>query len=151
MSRKNVFDYLEVDPQQLDTMQVQKETGINEENVTKLLREKMNKGKVTKIHRKRKIFAFLAAAVAATLVIGTVSAGAAGSFNSVFGERFAGERVNGIYSGGNVSIQTDPQFSGELFGITGDDNNVFNAISIRHSDRKAFIDGDNIEDYYVLS
>lgn len=40
MSRKNVFDYLEVDPQQLDTMQVQKETGINEENVTKLLREK---------------------------------------------------------------------------------------------------------------
>ena len=40
MSRKNVFDYLEGDTQQLDTMQVQKETGINEENVTKINREK---------------------------------------------------------------------------------------------------------------
>ncbi len=151
MSRKNVFDYLEKDPQQLDTMQVQKDTGINEDNVARLLKEKMNKGKVTKIHRKRKIFAVLAAAVAATLVIGTVSAGAAGSFNSVFGERFAGERVNGIYSGGNVSIQTDTQYKAELLGITGDDNNVFNAVSIRRADGSAFIEGNDIDDYYVMS
>ena len=62
----------------------------------------------------------VAAAIAATLAIGTVGAGATGSFNQVFGENFAGEKVNGVYAGTNVNVKTADAYSAEFLGISGE-------------------------------
>lgn len=150
MKTNNIFDYMNTDIDNLSEQTVTEQTGVKTENVKEIFMNKVNaekSSKNTKKHNKKKVFVVLAAAVAATLAVGTVTAGAAGSFNAAFGEHFAGERVNGIYSGGNVSIETNPEYTAELLGVTGDRYNAFAAVSFKRADGSNFVD--NINDYYI--
>ena len=150
MKTNNIFDYMEHDIENIDEQTVLEETGVKTENVKEIFMSKLNsENKTTKKHGKKKIVVVLAAAVAAALALGTVGAGAAGSFNSVFGEHFAGERVKGVYAGGNISIETNSEYKAELLGISGDNYNAFAALSFKRADGKNF--ADNIEDYTVES
>jgi len=91
----------------------------------------------------------VAAAIAATLAIGTVGAGATGSFNQVFGENFAGEKVNGVYAGTNVNVKTADAYSAEFLGISGDRHNVMSAMKITKADGTGFTIADDAKYTYV--
>ncbi len=150
METNNIFDHMERDIDDLSEQTIIEDTGVNTENVRVIFMKKVNADKTTtaaKKHNKKKVLIVLAAAVAATLAVGTVTAGAMGSFNSVFGEHFAGEKVNGIYSGGNIHIETDPLYEAELLGVAGDRYDAVAAVSFKRADGKNF--ADTTDGYYV--
>lgn len=150
MKTNNIFDYMSNDRDSLSEQTIMETTGVKLENVKEIFMNKVNaEKKASKKTGSKKVFVIMAAAVAATLAIGTITAGAAGSFNAVFGEHFAGERVNGIYSGGNINITTNGDYQAELLGVTGDKYNAFSAISIKRADGQNFVD--DIDDYYIQS
>ncbi len=90
--------------------------------------------------KKRTVFTLIAAAVA-IIALGTVAVGASGTFDSVFGEYFAGEPTNGLYPGGNVSVNINGELKADFMGITGDDRVALAAISITKEDGSDFVSG----------
>lgn len=144
---------MEQDRENIDESTIMEQTGVKTENVKKLFKEKMNGETVTvrtsrKKGKKKTIFV-LAAAIVATLALGTVGAGAAGSFDAVFGERFAGERVNGVYSGANVSVTSSDSYNTEFLGICGDHHNTMAAIKITKADGTGFAVPEDAKYTYV--
>ena len=158
MKTKNIYDHLDKDIGQVDEKTIIGDPDVNTDNVKKLFREKLNaqenSGKTSsrKIKRRgKKRTILIAAAVAASMVVfGAVGAGAAGSFDSVFGENFAGDKVDGVYSGGNVSVSSADGYKTEFLGIAGDYHSVAAAVNITKADGSAFVSGDNIRYTYIL-
>ncbi len=157
MKTRNIYDHLDKDFTEIDEKSVIGETGVDTGNVKKLFNEKLsaqnngNKKASVKIKRRgKKRGILIAAAVAASvLVFGTVGAGAAGSFDMVFGENFAGDKVDGVYSGGNVSVSSADGYKTEFLGIAGDYHSVAAAVNITKADGSAFVSGDDIKYTYI--
>lgn len=153
MKTNNIFDYMDKDSSDIDEMTILENTGVKTENVREIFMNKVNaqnKQAKTKKTGRKKTFIVLAAAVAATLALGTVGAGAAGSFNSVFGERFAGEKTNGVYGGANVNINTADGYNTEFLGISGDHHTVLAALNITKADGSSFVKGDDVKYTYIM-
>jgi len=150
MKTNNIFDHMDNEPAVLDEQTVIEETGVSTDNVKELFREMVKNGGAKKSKKKNitKVFTVLAAAVAATLIVGTVTAGATGSFNSTFGEIFAGEADNGMYSGGNVNVNSDI-VSVDFKGIAGDKETVYGLMELTKKDGSNFFDGDK-KDYFIM-
>ena len=107
MKGKFVFDAAENDIVNVNEETVIRDTGVKAEDVkeTVMMKVRNEKKPVRKIRRKNIIS--LVAAAAAVAVLGTVTVGAAGGFNSTFGEYFAGEPADGVYSGKYVTLISD--------------------------------------------
>lgn len=159
MKTKNIYDHLDKDFEQIDEKTIIEETGVNTENVKKIFNEKLsaqNSGSKktsakTKRRGKKRSILIAAAVAASLLVFGTVGAGAAGSFDSVFAENFAGDKVDGVYSGGNVNISSAEGYNTEFLGIAGDHHSVAAAVNITKSDGSAFVDSDKVKFTYILN
>ena len=151
----NIFDKMDKDIDELDEKTVIEETGVSSDRVKEIFMKKLDaqttdtsvNKKNSKKGSKKKIFVILAAAAAATIAAGTITAGAMGSFNVAFGEHFAGEKVNGIYSGSNINIETASDYKAELLGITGDKNSVYASVSYKRADGGKFVE--DADGWYV--
>ena len=122
MKTNNIFDHMDNDPDELNEQTVIEETGVRTENVKEIFKDMVkNNGKKKNKRSITKVFTILAAAAAATIAAGTITAGATGSFNNVFGQIFAGEADNGMFSRGNVNISSET-LNIDFKGITGDQN-----------------------------
>ena len=99
-------------------------------------KKKMGKGKKTAV--------ILAAAALSAGIIGTTVFAAFGGLDSAFGNIFSGDmNAAGLYSGGNVSVNTDDEnLEVKPLGIAGDDETVYAAIELTHKDGSAFTHSD---------
>ena len=125
---------------------------INSEDIKNAVVSKINAGKGRNkkgSFRKKLTISLIAAAVGVT-VLGTIGVGAMGGFNEAFGERFAGEKINGIYPGGNVTISTNDNVKAEFLGIAGDKNKVMAAVTVRKSDGTSLVDYDDTDNTMVI-
>lgn len=154
MKTNNIFDYLETDPENIDESTIYEMTGVNADNVKEIFMSKLNNSKETTNKNEtsktgktrksgKKIFVTAVAATVAALAVATVTAGAAGTFNPVFGELFAGEPVDGMYSGGNLSIKSS-SVDVECKGVMGDTREAWAVMSITKKDKSAFVDTDDV-------
>ena len=84
-----------------------KPNDIDSREIRKMAFEKAGISQKPKKYRKKRVVFTLIAAVLAAAVLGTATAGASGSFDAVFGEYFAGESSEGLYPGGEVSIDVN--------------------------------------------
>ena len=100
MKKKFVFDSMESDFSDIKEETIIENTGVNTERVVKTVMEATAAKKIRRF-TKRGIIG-LAAAVAAAVVISTVSVGAAGGFNKAFGNWFEGQPKYGLFEGRNV-------------------------------------------------
>lgn len=148
MKTNNIFDHMDKDKDNISEQTVIEDTGVNTDRVREIFMNKVNESKKTNKKSKKKVFVVLAAAVAATLAVGTVTAGATGSFNNAFGQIFAGEAADGMYAGGNVSVKSDI-VNIDFNGITGDKNEVYGLMALSNKDGKGFVE--NTDGYYLLS
>ena len=130
---KNIFNYLQTDPENIDEKTIYENTGINPDNVKELVMNKIHESKSVKKNT-GKIIRF-------TLI----AAAAAGSFNSVFGSMLAGEMKGGMYAGGNVQVQSD-DLDIDFKGIAGDKHEVYGMMTITKKDGSAFVE--NTDDYF---
>lgn len=146
MKTNNIFDLMNGDRDNISEQTVIEETGVSTERVREIFMDKVKSGKSTKRHG-RKVFVVLAAA-AAVLAAGAVTAGATGSFNGTFGQMFAGEPADGMYSGGNVSVSGD-EVNVDFKGIAGDKNDVYGLMTISPKDGGGFVD--DTDGYYVIN
>ncbi|MBQ8134407.1 MAG: hypothetical protein IJ192_08395 [Clostridia bacterium] len=138
MKGKFVFDAAENDIVNVNEETVIRDTGVKAEDVkeTVMMKVRNEKKPVRKIRRKNIIS--LVAAAAAVAVLGTVTVGAAGGFNSTFGEYFAGEPADGVYSGKDVTIISD-KVDIDFAGIAGDDDQVIAMMTIKNKDGSPFV------------
>lgn len=138
MKGKFVFDAAENDIVNVNEETVIRDTGVKAADVkeTVMMKVKNEKKPVRKI--KRKTIISLVAAAAAVAVLGTVTVGAAGGFNSTFGEYFAGELANGVYSGKDVTLSSD-KVDIDFAGIAGDDDQVIAMMTIKNKDGSSFV------------
>lgn len=139
MKKKFVFDASENDIIDISEETVIKDTGVNsaavKENVMKEI--KNNKKPVRRI--KKKTIISLIAAAAAVAVLGTVSVGASGGFSDTFGEYFAGEPADGVFSGGDVKTESS-KVDINFMGITGNDDQVIAMMKLKNKDGSPFVD-----------
>ena len=105
MKKKFVFDSMESDFSDIIEETIIENTGVNTERVVNTVMKATTAKKIRRF-TKRGIIG-IAAAVAAAVIISTVSVGAAGGFNQVFGNWFAGQPKYGLFAGSNVSIKSD--------------------------------------------
>ena len=146
MKKKFVFDSMESDFSNINEESIIENTGVNTERVVKTVMEATKAKKFRRFTKKGIIG--LAAAVAAAVAIGTVSAGAAmGGFNQAFGNWFAGQPKYGLFSGSNISSKSD-NINVELNGIAGDDNFVGAVMTIQNKDGSKFVD--NAQGEYLI-
>ena len=150
--KKQIFDMYDKLPEGIDTDTIKPEMNIDSEKIkTEVVTMiKAGKGKKRKSSFRKKLTVTLIAAAVGTAVLGTIGVGAMGGFNEAFGERFAGERINGIYPGGNVNISTNDKVKAEFLGIAGDKNKVMAAVTVKKTDGSAFVDYDDIENTIVI-
>ena len=147
---KNIFDYLLTDPENIDEKTIYEETGVNKDNVKAILMDKIHNNKTTstsskKNHKKRWTISLIAAA-AAVAVVGTTAA-ATGSFNSVFGQWFAGDMEGGMYAGGNVQFESE-KFNCDFKGIAGDKSEIYAVMSLTKKDGSKFVE--NTDEYFAF-
>lgn len=121
---------------------VVKPNDIDSREIRKMAFEKAGISQKPKKHRKKRVVFTLIAAVLAAAVLGTATAGASGSFDAVFGEYFAGESSEGLYPGGEVSIDVNSDFRAEFLGVSGDNANAVAAIAIKKADGSSFVSGE---------
>ena len=132
---KNIFNYMLTDPENIDEKTIYEETGVNTDNVKALVMDKIHENKTTSLkknHKKRWTISLIAAA-AAVAVVGTTAA-ATGSFNSTFGQWFAGfesEKLNCNFK-----------------GIAGDKSEVYAVMSLTKKDGSKFVE--NTDEYFAL-
>lgn len=146
MKTKFAFDSMEYDFSNINEESIIENTGVDTERVVKRV---MTAAKSNKKSRRfsHKVVLGLAAAVASLAVIGTVSVGAAGGFNQVFGDWFAGQPKYGLFSGDHLS-STSEKLNIDFQGIAGDDNFVGAAMTIQNKDGSNFVD--NADGTFVL-
>ena len=137
MKKKFVFDSMESDFSDIREETIIENTGVDTERVVKTVMEAAKAKKIRRFTKKGIIG--IAAAVAAAIVIGTVSVGASGGFNKAFGNWFAGEPKYGLFAGSNVSEKSD-KLDIEFQGIAGDDMIVGAVMEIKNKDGSAFIE-----------
>ncbi len=137
MKKKFVFDSMESDFSDIREETIIENTGVDTERVVKTVMEAAKAKKIRRFTKKGIIG--IAAAVAAAIVIGTVSVGASGGFNKAFGNWFAGEPKYGLFAGSNVSEKSD-KLDIEFQGIAGDDTLVGAVMEIKNKDGSAFIE-----------
>ena len=142
MKEKFVFDGLDDDIKEIDEMTVINDTGVDTERISERVMSTIRTNtKGRKKGAKRKLGVTLIAAAAAVTVLGTVTAGATGSFNGVFGQMFSGEAADGMYAGGNVNISSsimDVDFK----GIAGDNEEVYGLMTMKKTDGSKIFEGD---------
>lgn len=138
MKKEFIFDKSENDIIGIDENTVIRDTGVKTENVKETVMKtiKTEKKPVRKIKRKT-VISLIAAAVAVA-VVGTVTVGASGGFNTTFGEYFAGEPADGVYSGKDVTTESE-KVDINFMGIAGDDNQVFAMMTIKNKDGSPFV------------
>ena len=149
MKTNNIFDKM-TNENEINEQTVTVETGVSTERVKELFGEMVMYNGKTKSAKKRgikKVFTVVAAAVAATLVLGTVTAGATGSFNGVFGQMFSGEAADGMFSGGNVQISSDI-VDVDFKGIAGDNEEMIGKMVLTKKDGSQFFEGDK-DEYFI--
>ena len=137
MKKKFVFDSMESDFSDIREETIIENTGVNTERVVKTVMEATKAKKIRRFTKKGIVG--LAAAVAAAIVIGTVSVGAAGGFRQAFGNWFAGQPKYGLFAGSNISKKSD-KLDIEFQGIAGDDTLVGAVMEIKNKDGSAFIE-----------
>ncbi len=138
MKKKFVFDSMEYDFSDIDEQTIIKDTGVDTEKVkTKVMTEIKNRKKPRQFNKK--VVWGLVAAAAVLAAMGTITVGAIGGFNQVFGDWFAGNPKYGLFAGDNVSYTSDQVDIG-FQGIAGDDNFVGAAMTIRNKDGSPFIE-----------
>ena len=137
MKKKFVFDSMESDFSDIKEETIIENTGVDTERVVKTVMEAAKAKKIRRFTKKGIIG--IAAAVAAAIVIGTVSVGASGGFNKAFGNWFAGEPKYGLFAGSNVSKKSDTMDI-SFSGIAGDDTLVGAVMEIKNKDGSAFIE-----------
>jgi len=137
MKKKFVFDSMESDFSNISEESIVENNGIDTERVVEKVME-ATKAKKIRRFTKRGIIG-LAAAVAAAVVISTVSVGAAGGFNQAFGNWFAGQPKYGLFGGSNVSVKSD-NLDIDFQGIAGEDNFVGAVMEIKNKDGSAFFE-----------
>ena len=109
MKTNNIFDRMDKETE-VNEQTVIEETGVSTDKVKELFGEMVKNNGKTKAVKKRKtkkVITVIAAAIAAVLALGTITAGATGSFNGVFGKMFSGQAADGMYSGGSVDISSN--------------------------------------------
>jgi len=137
MKKKFVFDSMESDFSDIKEETIIENTGVDTERVVKAVMEATAAKKIRRF-TKRGIIG-LAAAVAAAVVISTVSVGAAGGFNKAFGNWFAGQPKYGLFAGSNVSVKSD-NLDIDFQGIAGEDDFVGAVMDIKSKDGSSFIE-----------
>lgn len=138
MKKKFVFDVIESDIINADENTIVKDLGVNTDNVKeKVMNTVKTNKKPVRIIRKKNVVSLIAAA-AAIAVLGTISVGAAGGFNSTFGEYFTGEPANGVYSGKDVTLNSD-KVDIDFAGIAGDNDQVVAMMTIKNKDGSPFV------------
>ena len=147
---RNIFDYMLTEPENIDEQTIYENTGVNKENVREILMQKINESKTTstsskKSHKKRWTISLIAAA-AAVAVVGTTAA-ATGSFNSTFGQWFAGDMEGGMYAGGQVQFESE-KLNGDFKGIAGDKNDVYGLMTLTKKDGSKFVE--NTDEYFIV-
>ena len=146
---KNIFNYMLTDPENIDEKTIYEETDVNTDNVKALVMDKIHENQTTsskKNHKKRWTISLIAAA-AAVAVVGTTAA-ATGSFNSTFGQWFAGETEGGMYAGGNVQFESE-KLNCNFKGIAGDKSEVYAVMSLTKKDGSKFVE--NTNEYFAYS
>ena len=151
MKTNNIFDRMDKETE-VNEQTVIEETGVSTDKVKELFGEMVKNNGKTKAVKKRKtkkVITVIAAAIAAVLALGTITAGATGSFNGVFGKMFSGEAADGMYSGGSVDISSNI-VNVDFKGIAGDNEEVFGLMNMTKKDGTAFFEGD-AKEYFVVS
>lgn len=137
MKKKFVFDSMESDFSDIKEETIIENTGVDTERIVNTV---MEAAKAKKIRRfTKKGIVGIAAAVAAAIVIGTVSVGASGGFRQTFGDWFAGQPKYGLFAGSNVSVKSD-ELDIDFQGIAGDDNLVGAVMEVKKKDGSAFFE-----------
>lgn len=150
MKKRYIFDTISQLPKEVDSDTIGTVEGFDTENVRSMVMNAVQSKKSQKPRRNiKKIGITLIAAVIAAVSVGTVGAGAMGAFNEAFSEHFAGEKINGVYPGGNVQISTNENCKAELIGIAGDKDDIISAVTFKNTDGNPFVDYDDIENTYV--
>ena len=148
--KKQIFDMYDKIPDGVDVNTVEPDMIIDPAKIKREVVTMIKTGKVRKSSFRKKLTITLIAAAVGTAVLGTIGVGAMGGFNEAFGERFSGEKINGIYPGGNVSISTNDDVKAELLGIAGDKNKVMAAVTVKKADGSALVDYDDIENTIII-
>ncbi len=146
-----LFDNMEVLPESLENIDeatVYAQTGVSYDRIDRAVKAELGLTK-SKKHLSKRITLTLIAAVVGAAMLGTIGVGAMGGFNQAFGERFAGEKVNGIYAGGNVDIKTNDNVQAELLGIAGDYNQIMAAVTVKKTDGTPFVPYEDLENTMV--
>ncbi len=137
----NIMDYIIEDANEFDLENVERKDITNNDTIKKMVFKKAGLTKRCKKQIKKKtMFALISAA--AVLVLGVVTVGASGSFDSTFGEFFAGEAVDGLYGKGDASVSVKGDLKAEFMGVTGDNTSAYAAISVKKADGSSFADKD---------
>lgn len=151
MRTDNIFDYLESE-NTINNSSIIEDTGVRTDNVLRLVKEKLDeengKENVIPIHGKAKTARIIAAVIAAAIAVTAVTAQALGSFKDTFGDFLIGESPDGIYSGDNLSIESETS-NIEFLGIAGDINTAAAAMRITKPDGSDFVD--DIENTWISS
>lgn len=143
MKTNNIFDKMDKDTDELDISTIGEETGVNEDRVKELVMMSINKNEKKTVKKNgKKVFVVLAAAVAATIAVGTVTAGATGSFNSVFAQMFAGEAVDGMFSSSDATVKSDV-VDIDFKGVAGDKRQAYAIYNVTKKDGTPFITDEN--------
>ncbi len=143
----NALDWIDSDPSHISKEEIASKNEVDAKKVKKAVMKRIDGGSKKKKSTKKWV-AVLTAAAVSIAVLGTAAAGASGSFNAAFGERFAGEQSYGLYSGGDVTISTDQNVQAALLGISGDDHTVVGMVMITKSDGSDFVDGET-DEYFI--
>lgn len=139
MKENNIFDRLENDFDCIADETIITDTGINTENVRRMVMEEIN-GKKKKRFSKKIVITLIAAALSVGIL--TTGAVASGSFNSTFAEWFSGDCELGLYSGGNIYTKSSSDdFDINVLGVAGDDDEACIAFDIIRKDGKDFYAG----------
>ncbi len=151
MKKTFVFDKLENDLVNIDESTVLAETGVDAARVKKLVMKEIRGEKKTKRAPIRRIFSIIAVAAVITAAATVTVQAATGGFKSIFGSLFAGESVNGIYPGADLTIESET-LNIDFIGITGDETSMMAVYDIRKNDGGNFLDDYDPEtDYRFLS
>ena len=146
MKTENIFDKLENENTVIDSTVIEN-TGVSTERVMAMVKQEIaNTGKVVHIGSKRKTALKITALIAAVLTASVITASALDGFNAAFGSLFAGDSPDGLYSGGNLQIESE-NTNVEFLGIAGDDHVVAAAMKLRKNDGTAYID--DIENTWI--
>lgn len=142
---RNLFD----DMKENMDFEISENVDVNVSNIKNTIFAEINKDKKSKSkkHISKKFVLSLIAATLGTALLFTVTVGATGGFNSILSEHFAGDDINGVYSGGNVELSTADKYTAEFAGIAGNDHEVETLIKIRNKDGSPFVE--NLENTFV--